>query len=97
MTVSNLNRQPSSAHTVQITSRKQMQITGVTEVSSFHETEIVLKIESGLMVLTGEGLHVGKLVLDEGRLEVTGMLDSIVYEKPRPSVRRILGRRKAET
>lgn len=95
MTAAIPNRQPLTAHTVQITSRKQLQITGVTEVCSFHETEIVLKIESGLMVLNGEGLHVGKLVLDEGRLDVTGMIDSIVYEKPKLSAGRLLWRRKA--
>ena len=96
MTTANL-KPPMSVHTVQIDCRKRTQITGVTEVCSFHETEIVLKIESGLMVLTGEGLHVGKLVLDEGRLEVNGMVDSIVYEKPKPTVHHLLKRRKAAT
>lgn len=96
MTSINPNRHPITAHAVQINGRKHTQITGVSEVCSFHETEIVLKIDSGLMILTGEGLHVGKLVLDEGRLEVTGTVDSIVYEKPKPSVRRLLKRRMAE-
>ena len=94
MTAINPNNQAIKAHSVQLVSRRKAQITGVTEVCSFHETEIVLKIASGQLVITGENLHVGKLLLDEGKLEVDGTVDSLVYEKPRPSVRRLLKRRR---
>lgn len=70
-------------HTVQMERRKHALITGVTDVCSFHETEIVLKVDTGLLVISGEELHVGKLLLDDGKLEVNGQIDSFVYEKPR--------------
>lgn len=78
-------------HTVHMEQRKQMQITGVTDVYSFHENEIALRIDSATMVLTGENLHVGKLLLEEGKVEVTGQIDGVIYEKPK-AVRRLLGR-----
>ena len=71
------------SHAVQIDRRKHAVITGVTDVTSFHETEIILKIENATMVITGEDLHIGKLLLDDGRLDVDGQIDSVIYEKPR--------------
>ncbi len=77
-------------HTVQMERRRHAAITGVTDVCSFHETEIVLKVDTGLMVLTGENLHIGKLLLDDGKLDVEGQIDGIVYEKPKLTKRRLL-------
>ncbi len=75
-------------HTLHMERRKHASLTGVTDVCSFHETEIVLKIDSGTVVLTGQELHIGKLLLDDGRLDVDGQIDSIVYEKPRVDTRK---------
>ena len=77
-------------HSLQMDERKRAQITGVSDVCSFHETEIVLRVDTGVMVVSGENLHIGKLLLDDGRLDVEGQIDSIVYEKPRPAVHRFL-------
>ena len=57
-----------SAHTLAIDRRRRASVTGVTDVCSFHETEVVLKIDSGMMILTGQGLHIAKLLLEDGRL-----------------------------
>jgi len=75
-------------HTVQIDCRNHVAITGVTDVCSFHETEVVLKIESGIMYLNGQGLHVGKLLLDEGKVDVDGQIDGIAYENKKEKSRR---------
>ena len=70
-------------HTIQIDRRKHTVITGVMDVCSFHETEIIMKLESGHLFLTGQGLHIGKLLPEENRLDIDGQVDSIVYEMPR--------------
>lgn len=80
-------------HTVQMDRRKQALITGVKDVSSFHETEIVLKIEDATMVIGGQNLHIGRLLLDDGKLDISGQIDSISYENPHQSVRRFFSRR----
>ena len=77
-------------HTLNMSERRHAVITGVADVSSFHENEIVLRVDGGEMVIGGEGLHVGKLLLEEGRLDVEGRIDSVVYEAPR-TVRRLFG------
>ena len=43
--------------------------------------------KTGLMVLTGEGLHMAKLLLEDGKLQIEGRVDSLVYEQPRKSFR----------
>ena len=72
-----------SSHTLSLDRRRHAAVTGVADVLSFHETEIVLKIDTGLMILSGQGLHIAKLLLEEGRLDVDGQVDSVVYETPR--------------
>lgn len=75
------------SHTVQIDRRRHTAITGVSDVCSFHETEIVLKIDGGLMVLSGQGLHIARLLLEEGRLDVEGHVDGVNYETPKKAMR----------
>ena len=70
------------SHHVRIEDREKAYISGVMEVYSFHENEIVLKVASGSLVISGENLHVGKLLLDEGKLDVTGRVDGFYYETP---------------
>lgn len=70
-------------HSIQIDRRRKTVITGVMDVCSFHETEIVLQLEQGRMYLTGQDLHIGKLLPEESRLDVAGQIDSVVYETPR--------------
>ena len=77
-----------SAHTLAIDRRRRASVTGVTDVCSFHETEVVLKIDSGMMILTGQGLHIAKLLLEDGRLEVDGHIDGVIYETPKAAAKR---------
>ena len=77
-----------SAHTLAIDRRRRASVTGVTDVCSFHETEVVLKIDSGMMILTGQGLHIAKLLLEDGRLEVDGHIDGVIYETPKTAATR---------
>jgi len=72
-----------SKHQLKLEARKHAVITGVAEVSSFHETEIVLRIDDGVMVVFGENLHIGKLLIEEGEVDVEGRIDGINYEKPK--------------
>lgn len=80
---------PKGEHTLRLERRKYAAVTGVTDVCSYHDTEIVLKLDSGLMYLTGENLHISRLLLDEGSLNVDGQLDGVVYESPKKPMKRL--------
>lgn len=74
--------QRGTAHKVMVDQRRQASVSGVSDVCSFHENEVVLNVDSGTMVITGENLHVSKLLLEEGRVELAGRVDGIHYEQP---------------
>ena len=54
-------------------------ITGIREVISFDEKEILLHTEEGKLSIKGEGLHVKHLDLKSGQLSLEGKIDSLTY------------------
>ena len=44
------------------------------------------------LVVTGEGLHIGKLSLDGGELHVDGRIDGVNYEEEQPAGRGLFSR-----
>ena len=60
--------------------REKAVLTGVTDVERFDENEVVLSTHGGRLILTGTGLHVSSLQLEEGRLLVDGTIDGAVYD-----------------
>lgn len=83
-----------STHTLSVDRRSHVVITGVLDVYSFQEQEVVLKIDSGEMVLTGQNLHISKLLLDNGQLSVDGRVDGVQYQgSPKHEEKKRLWRR----
>ena len=78
--MNDFNAMPRSAHRLELASREQLTATGVEDVVRFDETGIVMSTSAGTLVVTGEGLHIGKLSLDGGELHVDGRIDSVAYE-----------------
>ena len=60
--------------------REKAVITGVTDVERFDENEVVLSTHGGRLILTGTGLHVSSLQLEEGKLLLEGSIDSAAYD-----------------
>lgn len=69
----------SQSHTVKLDSRKVMSITGVTDVDGFDEHTIVLATTCGIMTVHGNSLHINKLNIEEGSLDIEGMVDAVQY------------------
>lgn len=78
------NTMPPSAHRLELVGREQLTISGVEDVERFDETGIVMSTTAGILVITGENLHIGKLSLDGGELHVDGRIDSVSYEEGGP-------------
>ena len=70
----------SAPHHVVIEERKSLTVSGVEDVERFDENTIVLSTSKGVMVVTGENLHIEKLSLDGGDLKVEGDVDAVTYE-----------------
>lgn len=66
-------------HTLELVEREQLRIGGVLEVLSFDEEGVMMETSCGLLLLKGQGLHVGRLDLEAGEVSVDGMVESIAY------------------
>lgn len=64
--------------------REKAVLTGVTDVERFDESEVVLHTHGGRLTLTGTGLHVSSLQLEEGRVLVDGAIDGVQYDGSGP-------------
>ena len=80
------------AHILHIEDRSRMSVTGVQDVESFNDTEVVLSTEGGELVIAGEGLSIGRLNLEDGQLTVAGRIDSLEYSAARTEARGLFSR-----
>ena len=72
-------------HKLQLSERKSLTMTGVTEVVSFDETCVVLQTSLGLLIVQGQQLSLKNLSLDGGQVAVEGSISALAYEEPRQS------------
>ena len=80
-------------HGLTLENRARAVLTGVSDVDLFSEQTIVAATSGGTITVTGQGLHVESLNLEDGRRVATGKVDSIVYDERQPkkgALRRIL-------
>ena len=66
-------------HEVNLKSREKMSLTGIKEIISFDETEIILKTCSGDLTIDGENIHINVLNVTVGELELVGKINGFYY------------------
>ena len=59
-------------HSVILEGREKLTISGVTDVHSFDEEQVLLETVRGMLVVRGQGLHVERLQLEAGELIIQG-------------------------
>lgn len=72
-------RKAVSPHKLMLEKRQGGVITGVSDVTSFDEKEILLMTGEGKLQIKGEQLHVKQLNLERGEVELEGRVDSLIY------------------
>ena len=72
-------KQVPKAHKLVMNNRKTSMMTGVLDVLSFDLNEILLETEQGMLLIKGEDLHVNRLSLEKGEVDVSGRIDSVAY------------------
>lgn len=70
---------PEKPHKVTIDSRERTVVTGVIDLDSMSESELIFLTTCGSVTLTGFDLHITRLDLAEGLLTVTGKVQAIDY------------------
>lgn len=59
--------------------RKRLSLSGVIEVISFNDEQIILNTCLGSLIIKGEGLRMNKLDVQNGDIMITGTINSCVY------------------
>ena len=73
-----------SSHTLSMENRDKLRLTGVEDVSGFDESLVVLTTSMGELTVRGEGLHIERIDLDSGQLEVRGKVQELSYDERAP-------------
>ena len=71
-------------HKLMLNERKNLTVTGVTEVVSFDDAAVIAQTELGTLVVQGKDLQLKTLLPEGGQVTVEGHISSLVYEEPRP-------------
>ncbi len=75
-------------HNIVVQERTKVSITGVYDVESFDEHEVLMETSGGALIISGEELHVERLNLENNEILLEGNILSIIYSdeiKPRGS------------
>ena len=70
-------------HRLTLAERKKLTVTGVTEVISFEDTQVILQTGMGLLSVQGSQLQLKTLSLEGGQVEVEGTVSTLIYEETR--------------
>lgn len=76
--LNHVNKRP---HKLMLTDRRTCTISGVNDVLSFDINEILLETEQGMLMIKGTQLHVSRLSLDKGEVDIDGRIDSFTYSE----------------
>ena len=80
-------------HSILLEEREKLRVTGVSDVQSFDEEQVLLETGKGMLIVRGQGLHVEKLQLDAGETVVRGEISLLEYDDsvpPRGGVLRMM-------
>ena len=72
-------------HLLSLQGREKLSLTGVEYVSGFDESLVVLSTGLGALTVRGEGLHIERIDLDAGQLELRGRVQELSYDESAPS------------
>ena len=76
-----LNSVNKRAHKITLLNRRTCNLTGINDVLSFDVSEIILETDQGMLMVKGNELHVNRLTLDKGEVDVEGKIDSFTYSE----------------
>lgn len=69
----------SKAHKVTLNNRRNGSFTGILDVISFDIAEILLETEQGMLHIKGKDLHVNRLNLEKGEVDIEGLIEAFHY------------------
>lgn len=84
----------SKPQSLTLDNRKKLSLTGVEDVLGFNDETVNVKTTLGDLMIKGSKLHISKLNLDTGDVEIDGVVDLIHYSQSKSEksfMQRLLG------
>ncbi len=69
-----------SRHSLKMLGRETLCATGIEDVDSFDDDRIIAYTTEGQMTVKGAELKINRLSVEDGELEIQGIIDSIEYQ-----------------
>ena len=69
------------SHKIVLNNRKFGTFTGILDVISFDIAEILLETEDGMLHIKGKDLHVNRLNLEKGEVDIEGLVEAMNYSQ----------------
>ena len=61
--------------------KEKLSISGVKDILTFDEEEIIIDTTLGILQIRGSNLKVEKLSVDSGEINANGIIDEMIYQK----------------
>lgn len=68
-----------SVQSLVLENKEMLNVTGVEGVDNFNDETVVLITTKGKLTIKGQKLNISKLNVDEGKLVVKGLINSMVF------------------
>lgn len=72
-------------HNLMLEERNKLVVSGVTDIGGYDEQTIVAQTEKGELTVRGEGLHIIRMSVEMGELQVEGNIISLQYSEIQPA------------
>ena len=73
---------PALAHRLSLEGRGVLNIDGVEDVSGFDDSLVVLRTSQGELSIRGQQLHIERIDLESGVLQLKGHVQELSYDEP---------------
>ncbi len=70
-----------ASHCLTLENREKLNLTGVNDVDSFNEQEVIAVCSCGELSVKGEMLHIEELNLETGTVSLSGKISSLTYSE----------------
>ncbi len=79
-------------HSLILENRKNLSLSGVSDVAGFDENTVTLITEAGELSVKGSNLHINKFSVETGELSLDGCVDSLLYSESKQQEGGFFGR-----
>lgn len=66
-------------HKLLVSNRTNASLSGVLDVISFDLKEILLETQEGMLTIRGSDLHINRLSVEKGDVDIDGHIDALQY------------------